>query len=202
MRKYHVRFGGGPLEKESQDHLASGLPTFLTLGDDARERELELGLLEHIRLFLLELGVGFAFVGNQYRLEVGGEDFYIDLLFYHLKLRAFVVIELKTTEFRPEYAGKMNFYLSAVDDLVRHPDDAPSIGLILCKAKDKVMAEYALRDMGKPIGVSGFQLAESLPESLQGQLPTIADLEAELSEGTGPGPSPTKSKPGRKRKSP
>ena len=156
---------------------------FLTLADDAQERELERGLLEHIRSFLLELGVGFAFVGSQHHLEVGGEDFYIDLLFYHLKLRAFVVIELKTTEFRPEYAGKMNFYLSAVDDLLRHPSDEPSIGLILCKAKNKVMAEYALRDMGKPIGISGFKLAESLPEPLRGNLPTIADLEAELSEG-------------------
>ena len=159
---------------------------FLTLTDDAHERELERGLLEHIRSFLLELGVGFAFVGSQYHLEVGGEDFYIDLLFYHLKLRAYVVVELKTTEFRPEYAGKMNFYLSAVDDLLRHPQDEPSIGLILCKGKNKVMAEYALRDMGKPIGISGFKLAESLPEPLKGSLPTIEDLEAELSDG---GPS-------------
>lgn len=153
---------------------------FLTLGDDARERELERGLLEHIRSFLLELGVGFAFVGSQHRIEVDGEDFFLDLLFYHLKLRSYVVIELKTTEFRPEYAGKMNFYLSAVDDLLRHPQDEPSIGLILCKGKGKVMAEYALRDVGKPIGVSGFKLAESLPEKLKGSLPTIEDLEAEL----------------------
>jgi predicted nuclease of restriction endonuclease-like (RecB) superfamily len=155
---------------------------FLTLGDDAQERELERGLLEHIRSFLLELGVGFAFVGSQYHLEVEGEDFYLDLLFYHLKLRAFVVIELKTTEFRPEYAGKMNFYLSAIDDLIRHPQDEASIGLILCKSKNRVMAEYALRDVGKPIGVSGFKLAASLPESLKGSLPTIADIEAELRE--------------------
>jgi predicted nuclease of restriction endonuclease-like (RecB) superfamily len=155
---------------------------FLTLGDDAHERELERGLLEHIRSFLLELGVGFAFVGSQYHLEVGGEDFYIDLLFYHLKLRAYVVVELKTTEFLPEHAGKMNFYLSAVDDLLRHPADEPSVGLILCKGKNQVMAEYALRDMGKPIGISGFKLSESLPESLKGKLPTIADLEAELSQ--------------------
>jgi predicted nuclease of restriction endonuclease-like (RecB) superfamily len=160
---------------------------FLTLGDDARERELERGLHEHIRSFLLELGVGFAFVGSQYHLEVGGEDFYIDLLFYHLKLRAFVVIDLKMADFRPEYAGKLNFYLSAVDDLLRHPADEPSIGLILCKAKNKVVAEYALRDIGKPIGISGFKLAETLPESLEGKLPTIADLEAELSEGEGAG---------------
>ena len=174
---------------------------FLTLGDDAKERELERGLLEHIRSFLLELGVGFAFVGSQFHLEVGGEDFYIDLLFYHLKLRAFVVIDLKTTEFRPEYAGKMNFYLSAVDDLLRHPQDEPSIGIILCKAKNKVMAEYALRDMVKPIGISGFKLPESLPESLKGQLPTIADLEAELSEGEGPKEPPPPKKPPRRRKS-
>ncbi len=153
---------------------------FLTLGEDAQERELERGLLEHIRSFLLELGVGFAFVGSQYHLEVGGEDFYLDLLFYHLKLRAYVVVELKMTEFRPEYAGKLNFYLSAVDDLLRHPTDEPSIGLILCKGKNQVMAEYALRDIGKPIGISGFKLAEALPQSLRGQLPTIAALEARL----------------------
>lgn len=158
---------------------------FLTLGDDAHEREVERGLLEHIRSFLLELGVGFAFVGSQYHLEVGGEDFYLDLLFYHLKLRAYVVVELKTTEFRPEYAGKMNFYLSAVDDRLRHPSDEPSVGLILCKGKNQVMAEYALRDLGKPIGISDFKLVESLPESLKGKLPTIADLEAELSQEEG-----------------
>jgi predicted nuclease of restriction endonuclease-like (RecB) superfamily len=154
---------------------------FLTLAADAQERDLERGLIEHIRSFLIELGVGFAFVGSQYRLEVDGQDFFLDLLFYHLKLRAYVVIELKTTEFRPEYAGKMNFYLSAVDDLLRHPHDQPCIGLILCKERGKVVAEYALRDVGKPIGVSGFNLSAALPESLQDSLPTIADLEAELS---------------------
>lgn len=158
----------------------------MTLGDDAQGRELERGLLEHIRSFLLELGVGFAFVGSQYHLEVGGEDFYLDLLFYHLKLRAFVVVELKTTEFRPEYAGKLNFYLSAVDDLLRHPTDEPSIGLILCKGKNQILAEYALRDMGKPIGISDFKLAEALPDNLKGQLPTIADLEAKLAQDAKP----------------
>jgi predicted nuclease of restriction endonuclease-like (RecB) superfamily len=174
---------------------------FLTLADDAHERDLERGLLEHIRSFLLELGVGFAFVGSQYHLEVGGDDFYINLLFYHLKLRAYVVIDLKTTEFRPEYAGKMNFYLSAVDDLLRHPHDEPSIGLILCKDKDKnkVMAEYALSDVGKPIGISGFKLAESLPELLRGQLPTIADLEAELSDIEKQGTEKTPAKPSSER---
>lgn len=155
---------------------------FLILGQEAHERDLERGLIEHIREFLLELGVGFAFVGSQYHIEVGGQDFYLDLLFYHLRLRAYVVIELKVTEFKPEYAGKMNFYLSAVDDLLRHKGDQPSIGLILCKTKNKVVAEYALRDTQKPIGVSSFQLTESLPEKLQGSLPTIEELEAELND--------------------
>jgi len=154
---------------------------FLTLGQETHERDLERGLIEHIREFLLELGVGFAFVGSQYHIEVGGQDFYLDLLFYHLRLRAYVVIELKVTEFKPEYAGKMNFYLSAVDDLLRHKQDQPSIGIILCKTKNKVVAEYALRDTQKPIGVSSFQLTELLPEKLQGNLPTIEELEAELS---------------------
>jgi len=155
---------------------------FLTLGDAAHEHDLERGLTDHIRAFLLELGVGFAYVGSQYHLEVGGQDYYIDLLFYHLKLRCYFVLDLKATEFRPEDAGKMNFYLSAADDLLRHPDDQPSIGLILCKSRNKVVAEYALRDMSKPIGVSAYQLTEALPERLQGSLPTIEELEATLSD--------------------
>ena len=154
---------------------------FLTLHDEAVERDLEHALVTHIRQFLLELGVGFAFVGSQYRIEVGGEDFFIDMLFYHLRLRAFVVIDLKMKSFKPADAGQMNFYLSAVDDLLRHADDQPSIGLILCKAKNRFVAEYALRDVGKPIGVSDFQLTTALPEQLKGSLPTIAELEAELS---------------------
>ncbi len=153
---------------------------FLSLDKEAHERDLERGLVEQIRAFLLELGVGFAFVGSQYHLEVGGQDFFLDLLFYHLHLRCFVVIDLKATEFQPEHAGKMNFYLSAVDDLLRHPADQPSIGVILCKSENKVVAEYALRDMSKPIGVSVYQLLEALPENLQGQLPTVEALEAEL----------------------
>jgi hypothetical protein len=169
------------MEKDySQQHLASGPPYFLTLGEEAHERDLERGLVEHIREFLLELGVGFAFVGSQYHMELGDQDFFLDLLFYHLRLRAYVVIELKATAFKPEYAGKMNFYLSAVDDLLRHEQDQPSIGIILCKTKNKVVAEYALRDTRKPIGVSSFRLTESLPEKLQGSLPTIEELEAEL----------------------
>ncbi|MBU4484003.1 DUF1016 family protein [bacterium] len=119
---------------------------FLNFGKDVEEKELERGLLEHLKDFLVELGVGFAFVGSQYHLEVGGDDFYIDLLFYHLRLRCYVIIELKATKFQPEYAGKMNFYLSAVDDLLCHPNDKSSIGIILCKTKNRVIAEYSLRD--------------------------------------------------------
>ena len=150
-------------------------------------------LVEHIRKFLLELGVGFSFVGSQYPLEVGGEDFRIDLLFYHLKLRCFVVIDLKTRPFKPEDAGKMNFYLSAVDDLLRHPTDQLSIGIVLCKGKNQVVAEYALRDMAKPLGISEFHYLEQLPDNLRGTLPTVEELEAELSKDGGSAESPTSS---------
>ncbi len=153
---------------------------FLTLTDDAREKELERGLLEHLRNFMLELGVGFAFVGSQYHLEVEGKDYYIDLLFYHLKLRAFVAIDLKVKDFKPEFAGKMNFYLSAIDDRLRHPNDRSSIGIILCKARDKVTVEYTLRDARKPIGVSEYRLTKALPRELKSSLPTIEQLENEL----------------------
>ena len=155
---------------------------FLTLQDEAIERDLETGLVDHIQKFLLELGAGFAFVGRQMPLVVGEEDFYIDLLFYHLKLRSFVVIDLKMRKFTPEDAGKMNFYLSAIDSQMRHPDDAPSIGLVLCKTHDRITAEYALRDIAKPIGVAEWQtkLVQSLPDSLKGSLPSIAEIEAEL----------------------
>jgi predicted nuclease of restriction endonuclease-like (RecB) superfamily len=153
---------------------------FLMLAEEAHERDLERGLVEHLRKFLLELGVGFAFVGSQYPLTVGGEEFRIDLLFYHLRLRCYVVIDLKVVPFQPEFAGKMNFYLSAVNDLLRHADDQPSIGLILCKTKNQVIAEYALEDYTKPIGISEYRLAESLPEKLQGSLPTVEELEIEL----------------------
>jgi predicted nuclease of restriction endonuclease-like (RecB) superfamily len=153
---------------------------FLTLTTEAQERDLERELLVHLRQFLIELGVGFAFVGSQVSLEVGGEDFKLDLLFYHFKLRSFVVIDLKMGPFKPEYAGKMNFYLSAVDDLLRHPDDKPSIGLILCKAKNRIIAEYALRDVSKPLGISAFRHLEKLPKQLKGTLPTIEEIEAEF----------------------
>jgi hypothetical protein len=147
-----------------------------------QERDLELGLLDHIRKFLLELGVGFAFVGRQYHLEISGQDYYLDLLFYHLRLRCYVVIDLKTKAFEPEFAGKMNFYLSAADDQLRHADDRPSIGLLLCKERDRLTVEYALRDLKKPIGVAQWQtkLVESLPRNLKGSLPTVAEIEAEL----------------------
>jgi len=153
---------------------------FLGLTQDIKEHELHRGLLKQLRQFLIELGVGFAFVGSNYHLEIGDDDFYLDLLFYHLKLRAYFIIELKTVKFKPEFAGKMNFYLSAVDDLLRHPDDQPSIGIIICKSKNSVVAEYALRDMKKPIGVSEHQITEALPETFQGQLPTVEEIEAEL----------------------
>ncbi len=155
---------------------------FLNLGEEAHERAIEKELVKHITSFLLELGAGFAFVGNQYLLKVADKDYFVDLLFYHLKLRCFVVIELKARAFIPEDAGKMNFYLSAVDDLLKHPVDNPSIGMILCKAKERVTAEYALRDMRKPIGVAEWQaqITKSLPEQLQTDLPTIEELEAEL----------------------
>ncbi len=156
---------------------------FLSIGEEAHERDLERELVKQITNFLLELGSGFSFVGKQFHLEVGGEDFYLDLLFYHLKLRCYVVVELKTGPFRPEYAGKLNFYLSAVDDMLRHESDAPSIGLILCKDKNRLIAEYALRDIGKPVGVSEYCLVEAIPEELKGSLPTIEELESELAGG-------------------
>lgn len=155
---------------------------FLSLGDEAHEREVEKGLIGHMEKFILELGAGFAFVGRQYHLEIADQDFYIDLLFYHLKLRCFIVIELKDKDFKPEYAGKMNFYLSAIDDLVKHETDQPSIGMILCKNKNNVLAEYTLRDMTKPIGLAEYRLTESMPENLKTALPSIEELEAELSK--------------------
>jgi len=155
---------------------------FLTLGPEAHERELEQGLLDHLRQFLLELGSGFAFVGSQYSMEIDGEDYSIDLLFYHLSLRCFVVIDLKMEKFKPEFVGKMNFYLSAVDDLLRHDDDQPSIGIILCKTRSQTLVEYALRDMRRPIGISEYRTTAALPSSFKGKMPTIEDLEAQLRE--------------------
>jgi predicted nuclease of restriction endonuclease-like (RecB) superfamily len=153
---------------------------FLTLEEPFHERELEAGLVHHLEKFLIELGQGFAFVGRQYRLDVGDEDYYIDLLFYHLRLRAFVVIDLKTGAFKPEFAGKLNFYCNVVNDRLRHATDAPTVGLILCQTKDNVLAEYSLSGIDKPIGVSSYQLTRALPESLQSALPTVDQIEAEL----------------------
>lgn len=153
---------------------------FLTLATEFTERELELELVKHVEKFLIELGAGFAFVGRQYKIVISDKDFYLDLLFYHLKMRCFVVIDLKKGDFLPEYAGKMNFYCSAVDDLIKYPTDQATIGLILCKGKDKIFAEYALRDFNKPIGISEYELTQILPESLKSSLPTIEEIEKEL----------------------
>jgi predicted nuclease of restriction endonuclease-like (RecB) superfamily len=155
---------------------------FLTLTEDAHELSLQRGLVEHLRDFLTELGVGFAYVGSRYHLVVGGKDYYLDLLFYHLRLRCFVVIELKVREFEPEHSGKLNFYLSAVDDLLRHPGDQPTIGLILCPNKNRVTVEYSLRDRGKPMGVAGYQVRQPLPEALRDSLPSVERIEAELAK--------------------
>lgn len=155
---------------------------FLSVGEEAHERDVERALVKHITSFLLELGAGFSFVGRQVHLELEGEDFFIDLLFYHLKLRCYVVIELKATKFKPEYAGKLNFYLSAVDATMRHESDNPSIGLILCKDRKGLIAEYALKDISKPVGVSEYQLVAAIPENLKGSLPTIEELEAEFAD--------------------
>jgi predicted nuclease of restriction endonuclease-like (RecB) superfamily len=153
---------------------------FLGLTESAQERDIERALTQHITRFLLELGAGFAFVGRQYRLEVGGDEFFIDLLFYHLKLRCYVVVELKTTPFKPEYAGQLNFYLSAIDAQVKAQEDQPTIGLLLCKEKNRLVAEYALRGVAKPMGVAEYQFMREVPESLETDLPTIDQIEAEL----------------------
>lgn len=158
---------------------------FLTVGPAARERDLHRGLLHHLRDFLVELGVGFAFVGSRRHLEIDGQDFYLDLLFYHLRLRCFVIVELKIGEFQAEHAGKMLLYLSAVDDLLRHPQDRPTIGIILCRTRSRVVAEYALRDVHKPMGIATWRATETLPEEWKESLPSIQALEAELDKGSG-----------------
>jgi predicted nuclease of restriction endonuclease-like (RecB) superfamily len=154
--------------------------SFLSLEKDAQERDLEKALVLHIRDFLLELGVGFSFVGSQYPIEIDGRDFRLDLLFYHLKLRCFVVIDLKMGDFQAEFSGKMNFYVSAVDEVLRHPDDQPTIGLILCRSKSRTIAEFSLRGMSQPIGVATHEIGKELPDNLKDALPTVEQLEAEL----------------------
>jgi len=158
---------------------------FLTLEEPFHERELETGLIAHLEKFLLELGQGFAFVGRQYHVDLGDQDFYIDLLFYHLTLRCFVVIDLKRGAFKPEYAGKMSFYCSVVNDRLRHGGDNPTIGLILCQQHNRVLAEYTLRGMDNPIGVSSYELTRALPAELQTSLPSIEQIERELGGGEG-----------------
>ena len=150
---------------------------FIPFKEDMIEKDIENALVQDVTNLLLELGTGFAFVGNQYHLNVAGDDFYIDLLFYNINLHCYVVIELKTGEFKPEYAGKLNFYLSAVDDIVKTEQDNPSIGLLLCKSKNDVVAEYSLRDMSKPIGVSEYKITSQLPETLGKQLPSVEDIQ-------------------------
>lgn len=154
---------------------------FLTLTDPFQERDLETQLVGHLEKFLIELGQGFAFLGRQYRLDVGHEDFYVDLLFYHVRLRAFIVIDLKKGAFKPEYAGKLNFCCSVVNDHMKHPSDGPTIGLILCQSRDRLLAEYSLSGIAQPIGISTYQLTRALPPGLRSALPTVEEIEAELS---------------------
>jgi predicted nuclease of restriction endonuclease-like (RecB) superfamily len=173
-----------PVESDMAAHIFKDpyLFDFLGTADPRREREVEQALVDHIQSFLLELGTGFAFVGRQVLLEVGDQDFYVDLLFYHLKLRRYVVIELKAVPFAPAFVGQMNVYLSAADDLLRHPDDKPTVGLLLCKSKNKIVIEYALRNLKRPVGVAEWETAivEKLPRELQASLPTVEEIEAEL----------------------
>jgi predicted nuclease of restriction endonuclease-like (RecB) superfamily len=172
-----------PLGEQAEEMLKDPYVfDFVTLEPLAKEMEVERALLTMLRDFLLELGKGFAFLGSQYRIEVGGDEFFINLLFFHRGLRCLVAVELKTGDFKPEYAGKMHFYLNALDDLVRLPAENPSIGIILCKSKNKVVAEYALRGMTKPIGVAEYRLTQQLPQELQNQLPSVTELERQLQD--------------------
>lgn len=202
----HVRHGkavsnfGAMLPSSQSDLVQQTLKDpyifdFLTLTEPFQERELETELVRHLEKFLLELGQGFAFVGRQYRLDVGGDDFYIDLLFYHLRLRAFIVIDLKKGKFKPEYAGKLNFYCNVINDRLKHSSDQPTIGLILCQTRDKLLAEYSFAGIDKPIGISTYELTRALPQGLQSALPTVEEIEAELGERVKP-----KRAPGRKKK--
>lgn len=155
---------------------------FIAQNEKRKEKELEKELINHITEFLLALGKGFSYVGRQYHLEVGGQDFYIDLLFYHFKIKCFIVIELKIDDFKPEYAGKLNFYLSAVDDLLKQAEDQSSIGLLLCRYKNDMVVEYALRDVNKPMGVASYKMTKQIPDNLKQNLPSEAELKAILRE--------------------
>lgn len=170
-----------PLSDLAQESLKDPyIFDFLQLSEDYKEKDVENQLVLHIQKFLLELGKGFAFVGRQHHLEIANKDYYIDLLFYHIKLKCYVVIELKNAEFHPEYAGKINFYLSAVDSLLKNNDDRPTIGILLCREKNNIEAEFALRGMTKPIGVSEFEMTDELPENLKTSLPTVEEIEETL----------------------
>jgi predicted nuclease of restriction endonuclease-like (RecB) superfamily len=153
---------------------------FIPFKEDIVERDIEQALVKNVTKLLMELGTGFAFLGNQYHLNVGGDDFYIDLLFYNLNIRSYVVIELKAGEFKPEYAGQLNFYLSAVDGILKQEQDNPSIGLLLCKSKNNLVAEYALKDMTKPMGVSEYKITDNLPDELINQLPSVEDIQKRI----------------------
>jgi predicted nuclease of restriction endonuclease-like (RecB) superfamily len=190
-RQLHLREGGAvsnfaarlPEQEARQAQAILKDPyhfDFLGLGEEAHERDIENALVRHVTRFLLELGAGFAFVGRQFRLEVGGDEFFVDLLFYHTRLKCYVVVELKAREFAPEHAGQLNFYLTAVDAQVKAGDDRPTIGLLLCRRQNRLVAEYALRGIYKPMGVAEYQLMRALPEPLDTSLPTIEQLEAEL----------------------
>ena len=158
---------------------------FISFSQEMKERDIEAALIDNMTKLLLELGTGFAFLGNQYHLNIGGEDFYIDMMFYNLNLRCYVVIELKTGDFKPEYAGKLNFYLSAVDDILKTEYDNPSIGLLLCKSKNNLIAEYSLKDISKPIGVSEYRITEKLPDELEKQLPSVEDIRKRILQPPG-----------------
>ena len=190
---FHLRVGN------SQSNFLSTLPSihsdlanqtiknpyyfdFIEVTDEHSEREIEKELIKHISEFMVELGKGFAFVGKQYNIEVNNNDYYIDLLFYHLQLRCYVVFELKAGKFKPEYAGKLNFYISAVDSQLKLSVDNPTIGIILCRTTDSIEVEYALRDIQKPIGISNFELQKMIPDKLKSSLPTIEEIENELSK--------------------
>jgi predicted nuclease of restriction endonuclease-like (RecB) superfamily len=192
--KLHLRVGAAPNNfHERLPEIHAALATqilkdpyhfdFLGLSDEAHEQDIESALIRHITRFLLELGAGFAFVGRQFRLEVEGDEFFIDLLFYHTRLKCYVVVELKATGFKPEHAGQLNFYLTAVDAQIKAPDDNPTIGLLLCKNKKKLVAEYALHGINKPMGVAEYELVRALPDPLDTNLPSIEELEEVLSQG-------------------
>ncbi len=156
---------------------------FLTLTERHNEKELENALVNHVTKFLLELGAGFSYVGQQYRLEISGDEFFVDLLFYHVKLHCYVVVELKSVKFKPEFAGKLNFYVSAVDGILKSKQDSPTIGILICKSKNDTVVEYALKDVHKPIGVSEYIITKNLPDEFKSSLPSIEEIEVELSGG-------------------